>query len=130
MFDVVNNVHLYPDFLPWCASSEIVTDTEEEMVASLQLAKAGLKYSFTTCNKLKKPSVIQFDLVEGPFEHLSGQWEFVALNEEACKVNLTMSFDFSGKIAAFAMSKVFSQVANTMVEAFVQRADELHGTTL
>ena len=130
MFDVVNNVHLYPEFLPWCASSEIITDTPEEMVATLLLAKAGLKYSFTTCNKLQKPALIEFELVEGPFEHLSGQWKFIALNDEACKVNLSMSFDFSGKIAAFAMSKVFSQVANTMVEAFVQRADDLYGSSL
>jgi ribosome-associated toxin RatA of RatAB toxin-antitoxin module len=130
MFDVVNNVHLYPEFLPWCASSEIKTDTPEEMVATLHLAKAGLKYSFTTCNTLQKPTLIEFELVEGPFEHLTGQWQFIALNDEACKVNLSMSFDFSGKIAAFAMSKVFSQVANTMVEAFVQRADELHGSSL
>ena len=126
MIDVVNDVHLYPQFLPWCASSDIVSSTEDKMVASLHLAKAGLKYSFTTCNLLQMPSQIEFELVEGPFEHLSGSWRFNALNEQACKISLEMRFAFSGKIAAFAMSKVFSQVANTMVEAFVQRADDLY----
>ncbi|NRA21390.1 MAG: type II toxin-antitoxin system RatA family toxin [Oceanospirillaceae bacterium] len=130
MFDVVNDVHLYSEFLPWCASTEIISSTEQQMVASLQLAKAGLKYSFTTCNKLQKPSKIEFELVEGPFEHLSGHWDFIALNGEACKVKLILNFDFSGKIAAFAMSKVFSQVANTMVEAFVKRADNIYPTKL
>lgn len=130
MFDVVNDVHLYPEFLPWCAQSEVVSTTEHKMVASLHLAKAGLKYSFTTCNLLQMPAEIKFELVEGPFEHLSGCWNFSALNEHACKISLGMDFQFSGKIAAFAMSKVFSQVANTMVEAFVQRADDLYDNKL
>ncbi|EPJ43795.1 MAG: cyclase/dehydrase [Osedax symbiont Rs1] len=128
MFDVVNNVQYYPEFLPWCASSDVVSHSEQEMVASLHLAKAGFKYSFTTRNQLYAPSGIKFELVEGPFKHLSGQWCFESLAENACKVNLSLNFDFSGKVAAFAMAKVFAQVANTMVEAFVKRADDLYGS--
>ena len=126
MYDVVNNVQFYPDFLPWCASSEVVSNTASEMVASLQLAIAGLKYAFTTRNTLTTPTRIEFELVEGPFRQLFGHWSFSELNAEACKVNLSLSFDFSGKIASIAMAKVFSQVANSMVEAFVQRADDIY----
>jgi ribosome-associated toxin RatA of RatAB toxin-antitoxin module len=126
MYDVVNDVHLYPDFLPWCASSEVLSHTEQEMVASMQLAKAGLKYSFTTRNKLMSANKIEFELVEGPFKHLFGQWDFSILSKDACKVSLILNFEFTGKFASFAMTKVFSQVANTMVEAFVQRADDLY----
>lgn len=126
MFDIVNNVHLYPDFLPWCAGSEIVSHSADEMVATLQLSKAGLNYSFTTRNTLSEPSKIEFQLEEGPFKHLFGSWDFAVLDSDACKVSLALDFEFSGKVASFAMSKVFGQVANTMVEAFVQRADEIY----
>jgi ribosome-associated toxin RatA of RatAB toxin-antitoxin module len=126
MFDVVNDVHLYPEFLPWCAGSEVVSHTPTQMVASLHLAKAGLKYTFTTRNTLSEPNKIEFELVEGPFKHLSGLWNFASLDEDACKVNLNLSFEFANKVASLAMSKVFSQVANTMVEAFVERADRLY----
>ena len=126
MFDVVNNVYLYADFLPWCAKTEILSNSSSEMVASLHLAKAGFKYAFTTCNTLSEPSQIRFELVDGPFKHLYGRWSFVPLDDKACKVTLNLNFEFSNKVASFTMSKVFSQVANTMVEAFVQRADSLY----
>lgn len=126
MFDVVNNVHFYPDFLPWCSSSHVISHEEGEMVASLKLAKAGMHYSFTTRNKLSVPSEIQLSLEEGPFKELSGIWSFSPLSDDACKVSLKLNFEFSGKIASLAMAKVFGQIANTMVEAFVQRADEIY----
>jgi ribosome-associated toxin RatA of RatAB toxin-antitoxin module len=126
MFDVVNDVQFYPDFLPWCAASDVRSHSEHEMVACLYLAKAGLKYSFTTRNTLVSPTKIEFELVQGPFKHLVGQWQFAPLDETACKVNLSLNFEFSNKVASFAMEKVFTQVANTMVEAFVQRASEVY----
>ena len=66
------------------------------------------------------------ELVEGPFSSLAGVWDFKVLSDEASKVSLNLQFDFSGKIAAFAMSKVFNQVATTLVDAFVTRADQVY----
>jgi ribosome-associated toxin RatA of RatAB toxin-antitoxin module len=66
-------------------------------------------------------------LVEGPFSKLVGVWTFEALSEEACKVSLDLQFEFANKLAGMAMGKVFNQVATTMVDVFVQRADALYG---
>lgn len=126
MFDLVNDVERYPEFLPWCSGSTLIESTETTMQASLQVAKAGFKYSFTTRNELKRPEVIRIELVEGPFSSLSGEWLFKPLSEEACKVSLCLRFDFSGKLTNLAMSKVFNQMAVTMVEAFVSRADQIY----
>ena len=41
-------------------------------------------------------------------------------------MSLNLKFEFSGKIASLAMSKVFNQVATTLVDAFVSRADEIY----
>ena len=127
MFNIVNDVVAYPEFLPWCAATDLIYENEEEMQATLHLAKAGLKYSFTTHNRLLRPNRIDIDLVEGPFSRLSGVWTFEPLNEEACKVSLNLGFDFSGKLTGLAMGKVFNQVATSLVDAFVQRADKLYG---
>ncbi|MGB1238435.1 MAG: type II toxin-antitoxin system RatA family toxin [Pseudomonadales bacterium] len=126
MYDVVNNVQFYPEFLPWCAASYIKQQSPTQMVASLSLAKAGLKYDFTTRNTLDAPNSIDLVLEEGPFKHLQGQWHFTALSDEACKVSLELDFSFPGKLTSMAMSKVFSQVAATMVDAFVNRADQVY----
>lgn len=126
MFDLINDVERYPEFLPWCAKTEVVSRTDDELVATLYLSKGGLNYSFTTRNSLAKPTQMTLELEEGPFSTLSGIWNFKVLSEEACKVTLNLNFEFSGKIASFAMSKVFNQVATTLVDAFVTRADEIY----
>lgn len=126
MFDLINDVERYPEFLPWCAKTEVVSRSDEELVATLFLSKGGLNYSFTTRNQLNRPTRMTLELVEGPFSSLAGVWDFKVLSDEASKVSLNLQFDFSGKIASFAMSKVFNQVATTLVGAFVTRADQVY----
>ena len=126
MFDLVNDVTGYPEFLPWCTGTTIHESSDAVMQASLHVAKAGLKYSFTTRNDLQRPGEIRMSLVEGPFSKLTGVWVFTPLSYEACKVSLNLEFDFSGKLASLAMSKVFNQMAATMVDAFVSRADQVY----
>ena len=127
MFDLVNDVENYPQFLTWCSGSTIIESSDEVMQASLRVAKGGLKYGFTTRNLLKRPGEIKMALVEGPFSSLSGVWTFKPLSDEACKVSLSLKFDFSGKLTSFAMSKVFNQMAASMVDSFVSRADKVYG---
>ena len=127
MFDLVNDVESYPQFLPWCSGTTLIESTETTMQASLKVAKAGLKYSFTTRNEHDRPGKIRIELVEGPFSSLSGVWLFQPLSDEACKVSLSLQFDFSGKLTSLAMGKVFNQMAVTMVDAFVSRADQVYG---
>ncbi|WP_210395901.1 type II toxin-antitoxin system RatA family toxin [Motiliproteus sediminis] len=127
MFDLVNDVKSYPGFLPWCSGAEIISAGEEEMVAKLKVAKAGFKYSFTTRNRLEAPDRIHMELVEGPFSSLAGYWTFTPLSEDACKVSLSLSFDFAGKLTGMAMGKVFNQIAVAMVDAFCRQADQRYG---
>lgn len=127
MFDLINDVERYPEFLPWCSRTELLSQSEDELVATLFLSKAGIKYSFTTRNQLRRPAQMIIELEDGPFSTLAGTWDFKALSDEACKVHLNLNFEFSGKITSLAMSKVFNQVATTLVDAFVARADEIYG---
>ncbi|MET4000957.1 type II toxin-antitoxin system RatA family toxin [Marinobacterium sp. MBR-109] len=127
MFDLVNDVRNYPAFLPWCASTEVVSESAQELVATLHLSKGGLKYSFTTRNILQRPDSMEITLVEGPFSSFRGKWTFTPLSEDASKVELQMDFEFRGKLTGLAMSKVFNSVATTLVDAFVMRADTVYG---
>ncbi|SEG81030.1 type II toxin-antitoxin system RatA family toxin [Marinobacterium lutimaris] len=127
MFELVNDVRRYPEFLPWCSSTEVVHESEDTLEATLYLAKGGLKYSFTTRNSLQRPERMEIKLVEGPFKSLTGIWTFTPLSDEASKVELNMHFEFSGKLTGIAMGKVFNSVATTLVDAFVTRADQVYG---
>ncbi len=126
MFDLVNDVSAYPQFLPGCADSKVLSSTEGEMKASLLVSKAGIKQWFTTHNVLTPGQRIEMRLVDGPFSALSGGWTFSALAENACKIELNLNFEFSNKLAEMAFGKVFSQLTASMVNAFTERAKQVY----
>ena len=126
MFELVNDVPSYPEFLPWCDSASVLSHEPDAMVASLTIAKGGIRHQFTTRNQLSAPEFIRMELVDGPFSQLQGVWRFVELDVDACKVELSLSFALNGRLASMALGPLFTQAANTMVDAFCQRAKEVY----
>jgi ribosome-associated toxin RatA of RatAB toxin-antitoxin module len=126
MFDLINDVARYPEFIPGCAQTEVLAQDELSMRASLLISKAGVKQWFTTQNTLKRGEYIQMDLVEGPFSQLTGGWTIKSLNASACKIELNLDFAFSSKLVEFAFGKVFNAIASNMVVAFTERAKVIY----
>ena len=127
MFKIVNTVENYPQFLNWCQSSEVHTRTEDEVRATLTLAHAHLKKSFTTCNRLQQNKMIEIRLINGPFKHLEGFWRFENLDPHGCKILFDLEFEFINKLMSLTIEPIFNQIANSLVDAFCQRAVELYG---
>ncbi|HCB16545.1 MAG: type II toxin-antitoxin system RatA family toxin [Pseudomonadota bacterium] len=122
MFDLVNDVESYSEFLPGCSDSKIVSQQGNAMQAALLVSKAGIKQWFTTQNVLDPAQSISMTLVDGPFKQLSGGWTFSSLSESACKIELSLQFEFKNKMIELAFGKVFNSLAASMVNAFTQRA--------
>lgn len=127
LFDLVNDVASYPQFLPWCQGSEVLESSERQMRATLKVGRAGISQQFTTCNVLVPGESITMRLEQGPFRSLHGVWTFQALSEQACKITLDLSFEYSGALVKATLGPLFNQAATTMVEAFCQRARQLYG---
>jgi ribosome-associated toxin RatA of RatAB toxin-antitoxin module len=127
MFNLVNNIEDYPRFLPWCRSARILQQSEDEMKATLVLAKGGIHKAFTTRNILISGKMITIELIDGPFRHLDGRWQFEAITPNECQINLDLTFDFSTKILALMFGPIFHQAANSMVDAFCQEARIRYG---
>lgn len=127
MYALVDDIESYPQFLPWCRSARVLARDEDEVRASIEISRSGLNKTFTTLNRLQKHKMIEIRLVEGPFRHLEGFWRFEQLREDACKVCLDMDFEFSSRIMGMMIGPVFSQIAGSMVDAFVARANDLYG---
>lgn len=128
MFSLVNDVAQYSSFLPWCRSSVVKSESETEMVASVEIAKGVLNKTFTTHNQLQRDRRIDLELVDGPFRKLSGYWQFDSLKtENACKVNLELEFEFDSAMMSIAAKPVFTQIANSLVDSFCKRAVDVYG---
>ena len=123
LFDLVNDIDAYPEFMEGCLSVEVLSRTENEVVARLDLARGGIRQSFATRNRLVRPSSIMMELEDGPFTRLHGEWQFKPLSDSACKVSLILEFQFKSGLARLAGNKLFTQVANNLVAATTARAD-------
>ena len=131
MFALVTDVKRYPEFLPWCDSAVVLEEQPDGMLARLGLSIGGLKQGFTTRNTHQPDREVHMSLVEGPFSQLEGTWTFTPLGdgtERACKVEFSMRYGFSNKALAAVVGPVFDRIAGSLVDAFVKRADQVHGS--
>lgn len=126
MYQLVNDVPSYPQFLPGCVASQVLEQREGEMLASLTVKKAGLTQAFTTRNTLITDSAVTMALESGPFKQLQGNWRFQPLRADACKVELSLDFEFSNTLVEAAFGRVFNELAMNMVQSFSNRAKEVY----
>ena len=127
MFAVVKDVDAYTTFLPWCAGSKLVSETDTEIIGRLEVAKGGIRRTMTTRNRIEPPRKMYIELIEGPFKEFSGLWTFDALGDAGCKVTLRLKFEVDGRLMGFALGKVFNVAADRMVDAFCERAEQVYG---
>jgi len=127
MFRVVQDVPSYPEFLSWCLGATVHEETAEFQLASLEVKVGGIVTSFTTRNRFVPGELLTLALVDGPFSHLTGEWQFKALSEEGSKVTLSMNFDFSSSVISSAFRRGFAHIADKLVYDFGKRADAIHG---
>jgi len=126
MFDLVNDIEAYPQFLPWCSGSRIIKRDEDMVEAEIIISKGGFKKAFSTRNKIDLGGKITVSLLDGPFSYLEGVWNFMPLREDASKISLDLEFEMSSKLASLAFGTVFHQICNTMVGAFTNRAKQVY----
>jgi len=127
MFRLVRDVPSYPQFLSWCVSSVVHEQTAEEQLASLGVRIGGVEHTFTTRNRFVPGERLTLSLVDGPFSHLSGEWQFKPLGEHGSKVTLSLNFDFSSSLLSSAFRSGFARVADRLVSDFGKRADQVYG---
>jgi ribosome-associated toxin RatA of RatAB toxin-antitoxin module len=141
MYGLVTDVQAYPQFLPWCDRAEVIQTHDDGVTARLHIAFAGVHQAFTTRNVNEPCGSVTMTLVDGPFSKLEGTWRFTPLQKPgqtsdaaadpadspACKVEFSLAYAFSSRALSLVVSPVFDRIANTFVEAFVKRAEQVHG---
>ena len=127
MYSLVDDVDRYHEFLPWCEISAVLKRERSAVTARIGVCFKGLSTAFTTRNRLISDEEITIELVEGPFDHLTGGWRFSSLDEKACRVSLEMRFSLAGRLANQTITPVFKHICSTLVESFAERARELYG---
>ena len=131
MYELVNRVDAYPEFLPWCGGAQVFEESEDSMVAEIVIDFKGVRQSFKTTNELIRPinstpGFIKLHLVDGPFKSLSGEWRFYGLRDLGSRVEFDLHYEFSSVVLSKLLSPVFDRIAETFVDSFVARAEAFH----
>ncbi len=127
MYALVADIPSYPQFLHWCGGARILSQDEDVVVASIDIAYGGIHKTFTTRNLLQKDKMMEIRLVGGPFSRLDGYWRFDALDERSCKISVDLEFDVSNKVLGMVLIPIFTNIANQFIDDFHRRAVELYG---
>ncbi len=127
MYQLVNDVDSYPEFVPWCVKCDVGKENEREKYATMHFASRGIKASVTTCNELIEDEKITMYLITGPFKHLTGCWQFYKIDNSACRIELDIEFLFSNRLYEVTLGSIFNQVATKLVSSFTARAKHLYG---
>jgi ribosome-associated toxin RatA of RatAB toxin-antitoxin module len=128
MFELINEIERYPEFVPGCAAAQVLSRTPSEIQARLTVGRGPLRTSFTTRNHLTPDREVRMDLVEGPFRSLQGLWTFAPVTRPGsddivgCRVSLALDFEPRSGLAGLAMGPLIEQTVNSLVDAFVSRA--------
>ena len=125
MFDLVNDIERYPEFLHWCTGARIEARTGDIVEATLDIGALGFQQSFRTRNTLKRPERIGIELVSGPFRRLRGEWKFVEL-ASGSEISLSLAFEVTVSPFGFVFAKVFEELAASQMSAFTARAAKLY----
>jgi ribosome-associated toxin RatA of RatAB toxin-antitoxin module len=126
MFDLVDRCEDYQQFLPWCGGADLHERTDTLTVATIHINYHGIKAHFSTENTKVRPFEMHIRLREGPFRHLDGHWLFTPLGDTACKVEFHLHYQFSNRLLEKALGPVFNHIANTFVDSFVKRAEQVY----
>ena len=98
IFDLINNVDEYENFLPWCSSSNILSGDDKTMSAEIKISKSLVNWKFTTKNIIQKYKIINLQLIDGPFTHLEGYWKFDEIDKYNTNVTLYLEYKFDNKL--------------------------------
>jgi len=126
MFDLIEAAEHYPDFLPWCAAATIVERSSEVVAADVTVDYHGVRFHFRTRNPKRPPEWMAIRLEHGPFHHFEGEWTLTPLGADGCRIDFLLRYDFKSAITRKLAGPVFDYIANTLVDAFVSRADRVH----
>ena len=122
IFNLINDIESYPNYLPWCTKSEAKKESVDTIIGKIFISKSFINWNFSTKNTIKKNELISLELVDGPFENLTGKWTFSSINKFNTKVSLDIDYKFKSSIIELSIEPIFSSIMNSILKSFVQEA--------
>lgn len=129
MFDLVADIRRYPEFLPWCLKARVREEAGDVLRAEVVIGYKMIRESWFSRVYLYRPSKIDVTYLEGPFRHLTNQWQFSAAEGRPghTRIDFYIDFEFRTRFLDRMVGPLFNEATRRMVNAFEQRAKAIYG---
>ena len=126
LYALVADINRYPEFLPWCSALNIISASEDEIVAEIVIGFKFINERFRTKVKLTPSTKIVVKCLSGPFKYLNNYWTFESNKNGGCIINFFVEFEFRSPILGKVMDLIFNEAMKKMILAFENRAKYLY----
>lgn len=127
MFDLVHDVESYPNYLPWCSQVQVLRKEANWWHVGVSIDFNGIASYFETCNKFEYGSVIEMQLISGPFEKLEGSWLFCESINGGSLVEFRLLYKFKYGPFSLFIEPFFNYISRTLMDLFVKQAKIYYG---
>lgn len=128
MFDLIEQVEHYPQFLPWCTRTQLIERTDEVVSATVEVGFRELNVRVTTRNEKRRPEWMAIHMQDGSFHHFVGEWKLLPLGTLGCRIDFSLRYELALHTEKLA-GPLIDRAANQMVDAFVRRAEAAYGSS-
>jgi ribosome-associated toxin RatA of RatAB toxin-antitoxin module len=123
VFQVIDDVAAYSQFLPNCASSgvqsRISENNGERVLGFMELGLMGVNSRLESNNFHLAPSRVEMNLLRGPFKELKGTWLIKSLGDAGCKVSFNMQWQYGKPMLEMLVGQRFEGIAQQLLDAFI-----------
>tara|TARA_A100000164_G_C21794423_1_gene717441 strand:- start:142 stop:573 length:432 start_codon:yes stop_codon:yes gene_type:complete len=126
LYDIIIDVKAYPEFLPWCKKTEIISKVDSNNFdAVLTVGYKALDENYTSRVEGVYLREIRSSAIAGPFKYLDSVWTFKKYQKH-CEVYFEINYEFKSFFLGKIMGSLFLRASEKMFEAFESRAKQLY----
>lgn len=130
MFDLVNDLDSYPEFVPNCKDMQVKRDDGAEgdvRFARMTIQFGPMTQSYTSrVTADRSAHTITARAVDGPFSYLDSKWTFTP-EGAGTRIRFDINFKFSNPLIATVAEAAFAAKQDEILDAFVEEADRRFG---
>ncbi len=122
LFDLVQDIESYPEFLPWIGAARIISKNDNELAAELIIKYHFVRTKYISKVMLVPKSAIIVELLDGPFKFLKNHWKFIPEGEQT-HIEFMLEFELKSSALQKMITQELDFLTKKMIEAFITRAE-------
>lgn len=127
LFNLVADVAAYPEFLPFCAKTEIHENSDIHMIADMHIGYKGFSGAFQSKVTKEFPLMLRMEQTHGSLKYLHSSWSFIPETiSPSSVIEFTIDFEPSSWLVGKMLSPVLNEMGSVMIQSFLNRASKIY----